>query len=55
MEDQGPVEDFFEPYSPYIAREEAKMKNIDSTKCVHLFSCPKCGYDKRITVKEIFI
>lgn len=55
MENQGPIEDFFEPYNPYVAKTESKMKNIPENECVHLFLCPKCGYDTRISISEILI
>ena len=45
MQDQGMISGFFGPYSPY---EELEMANKSSDeKCVHLFSCSRCGNDFR--------
>lgn len=48
LEDQGPVENFFDPYNPY---DETTMVKDDS--CIHLFYCNICGYDTHITVNQI--
>ncbi len=52
MEDQGRVEDFFDPYNPYLDREFVTMDRPDH-QCIHVFSCPNCGYDSRIIVNQI--
>lgn len=44
MIDSGPVTDFSGPYSPYF------NINFESNHCTHLFSCPACGYDRRIAI-----
>ena len=49
MEDQGKVSGFFGPYSPYEELETANTNSLDE-KCVHLFSCPKCGNDFRVNI-----
>jgi hypothetical protein len=52
MEDWGRVEDYFEPYAPYLDHD---ITNIGEAphQCIHLFACPKCGYDTRIVVNQI--
>jgi len=52
MEDWGRVEDYFEPYAPYLDRDIATMGEPPH-QCIHLFSCPRCGYDTRIIVNQI--
>lgn len=44
MLDQGPLQDYLDPYSPYSSTGE------DTPVCVHLFRCPDCYRDQRITV-----
>ncbi|MEW6663297.1 MAG: hypothetical protein ACOY9Y_05520 [Bacillota bacterium] len=49
--DQGPVSGFADPYSPY---EEAELLSADGAhpdrRCIHLVSCPRCGWDCRLPV-----
>ena len=52
MVDSGPIEDYLDPYSPYLDRDIITMGRSNH-KCVHLFSCPVCGYDSRIVVNQI--
>ena len=47
MQDKGRVSMFFGPYSPY---EELRMTNSSDEKCVHLFSCSKCGKNFRMEI-----
>lgn len=44
MLDQGPLQDYLGPYSPYSAADGA------APACVHLFRCPNCYRDQRVTV-----
>ena len=39
MRDDGPVTDYYGPYSPYFNLE------FESHVCHHLFACPECGQD----------
>ncbi len=48
MEDKGKITNFVGPYSPY---EDDKINEDDI--CIHLLSCPKCGNDFRIQVRQI--
>ncbi len=43
MTDSGPVSDYYGPYSPYSGAGFAQRN------CVHLFTCPACGRDSRVT------
>jgi predicted RNA-binding Zn-ribbon protein involved in translation (DUF1610 family) len=52
MQDCGRVEDYFDPYNPYLEKETAAM-NGSLNICVHLFSCPECGHDTRIVVNQV--
>ncbi len=44
MEDYGPVDDYYGPYSPYFNTA------FESSVCCHIFSCPVCGMDTRLPV-----
>ncbi|HHW01343.1 MAG TPA: hypothetical protein GXX35_00745 [Thermoanaerobacterales bacterium] len=52
MEDRGRVEDYFDPYNPYLDKDTTSMEE-SSHECIHLFACPVCGYDTRIVVNQI--
>lgn len=54
MEDRGRVEDFFDPYNPYLDHDTVTMGE-PSHQCIHLFCCPMCGYDSRIIVNQISV
>ncbi|MQL52940.1 hypothetical protein GFC01_11850 [Desulfofundulus thermobenzoicus] len=47
MRDAGPVADYYGPYSPYFSLA------FEQPVCVHLFACPACGRDRRVTVNLI--
>ncbi|RKO67337.1 hypothetical protein [Desulfofundulus salinus] len=44
MEDTGPVNDYYGPYSPYF------NLSFEASACVHLFSCPACGRERHVAV-----
>ncbi len=54
LEDQGFLGNYYGPYSPY-----EDEKNLDRTdgvgpgQCIHLFSCPVCGYDHRLVINSL--
>lgn len=52
MEDRGRVEDYFDPYNPYLDKSIVTMGQ-PSHQCVHLFYCPQCDRDTRIIVNQI--
>ncbi|KXG76367.1 hypothetical protein AN618_16070 [Fervidicola ferrireducens] len=53
MEDWGRVQDYVDPYQPYLDMNITASEKHDEGRCVHLFLCPRCGRDIRITVNQI--
>lgn len=45
MEDGGAIDEYLDPYSPYI--EITNKEQFGDNKCLHLIYCPCCGRDKR--------
>lgn len=56
MEDTGPIENYFDDYSPYLDKNITQMLNNseDPMSCVHLFHCTKCDYDNRVNISKEF-
>lgn len=44
LRDSGPVTDYSGPYSPYY------NTRFEDSYCHHLFTCPRCGRDKVISI-----
>lgn len=59
MLDGGRLQDFYEPYSPYLddnLLSPPKLALDNSLGlCMHLIYCPRCGEDQRIIIKELYI
>jgi len=59
MGDEGMVEDYYGPYSPYDNMDLYEQTGFwilaDRLPCVHLFSCPACGYDTRIGFPQVIL
>jgi len=54
LEDKGRIENYFDPYSPYLGEELiAENDGAAPECCVHLFSCPLCGYDHPWIISHI--
>ncbi len=57
MEDSGRLENYYGPYSPYDNMELYKpleaWNPADTLACIHLFSCPGCGYDSRLAFRQV--
>lgn len=54
MVDQGPLIDYLDDYSPYLSRDiTQRVDGAPHDKCVHLYLCEACGWDKRITINRI--
>lgn len=56
LEDGGTLEDFFGPYSPYEEVDEGLKSFVPEykpEKCIHLFYCPVCGWDKRLGITKV--
>lgn len=59
MEDDGMVEDFYGPYSPYDNMDLYEpvwyWDLAAGMPCVHLFACPECGCDKRVAFPQVIL
>ena len=54
MVDKGPVTDYLDDYSPYLPFEITQMVDGgEHDKCVHIFQCTNCNYDKRIEINKV--
>ena len=55
LQDGGILENYYEPYSPYLPEEILDQVDglISEEKCIHLFYCPTCGYDHQYISKLI--
>jgi len=54
MEDKGALQEFIDPYSPYLSQELGE--NFAGTgDCVHLYCCPFCALDQRFSVPKQLI
>lgn len=54
MEDGGILENYYEPYSPYLPEEMLNQTDeVGENECIHLIYCPNCGYDHRYISKPI--
>ena len=55
MEDGGILENYYEPYSPYLPDEILnQVDGVSSDQCIHLFYCPNCNYDRRY-ISELWV
>lgn len=56
LQDGGPLQDYFGPYSPY-EEVEYELKGLEpgvlEEQCLHLLYCPHCGWDRRVGIKKI--
>lgn len=53
LEDRGTLEDYYGPYSPYDVQELYESVTESGNRecnCIHLMSCPACGYDERVGI-----
>jgi len=59
MTDAGNIENYYGPYSPYDDTDLYEPPGFagpaDVSPCIHLFSCPGCGYDTRIAIARVAI
>ncbi len=57
MKDDGSLDNFLGPYSPYEEHNLLHMMIADeeTAHCVHLVSCPKCGEDHRLGVTRVLM
>jgi predicted RNA-binding Zn-ribbon protein involved in translation (DUF1610 family) len=56
MADEGRVDDYLGPYSPYRPIDDLKLTNgytdLSTHQCVHSLSCPQCGKQLTRSVQE---
>ena len=56
MEDEGKIENFYGPYSPYEDVTQLSMTNgfpdLAMEQCFHLAFCPACGMQEKVAIKE---
>lgn len=55
MEEGGSLQQFFDPYSPYLSQELMDLEGISDKVCIHLLFCYNCGIDKRVSVDKILL
>ncbi|MDT3700441.1 MAG: hypothetical protein RO469_13595 [Thermincola sp.] len=57
LKDNGMVENYYGPYSPYDDPEAYEPQVLwpmpETSPCMHLCSCPRCGFDTRIEVCQV--
>lgn len=54
MKDEGPIINYLDDYSPYLSNDITQLVDgVPHNQCVHLFSCEKCKYDKRIQIDRV--
>ncbi|HBC92009.1 MAG TPA: hypothetical protein DCZ10_03670 [Pelotomaculum sp.] len=55
MIDAGKIQDYYDDYSPYLAQDiyQDGYDCVDGAHCVHLFACPNCHYDHRLTFLKV--
>ncbi|MCL4440797.1 MAG: hypothetical protein M1609_09490 [Firmicutes bacterium] len=57
MKDDGMVENYYGPYSPYENTDTYEpplfWELAPVLPCVHLFSCPLCGRDTRVAFPQV--
>ena len=53
MESKGAIQEYFDDYSADLDKEITEKKDgASSEKCVHLFYCPQCLNDKRVSIEK---
>lgn len=54
MKDNGRIADYYDNYSSYLEMSITELiDGVSNDKCVHIFACPDCNYDKRIAIDKI--
>ena len=54
MKDNGPIQEYFDEYSPYLDMNiTKKVDGVPSDQCMHIFICPKCNVWHNIAVSLI--
>jgi len=55
MEDGGAINEYYDPYSPYIEIISSRERFENDNECLHLIYCPFCGRDKREKIKKVLL
>ncbi|SET69169.1 hypothetical protein SAMN05660297_03167 [Natronincola peptidivorans] len=56
MEAQAAIQDYFDDYSTYLDKGITEMMdNVSEDKCLHIFSCPQCHKDRRVSINKILM
>ncbi|WP_208975179.1 hypothetical protein [Proteiniborus ethanoligenes] len=56
MKDSGAIVNYLDDYSPYLSNDITQLVDgAPRSKCMHLFTCEKCQYDKRIQIDRVRI
>lgn len=61
LEDDGKIEDYRGPYSPYqeeylyMWEQEILEPQLGHDFCIHLFYCPNCSFDNKLPIHLITI
>lgn len=54
MEDNGFIENYLEPYSPYLSEDILDtVDGVAKNECIHLYTCTACGYDRRLIQERL--
>lgn len=54
MWDGGIAENYIGPYSPYMEQSYYNAGEAESLyECVHIFTCPRCGLDQRVSIDKV--
>jgi len=51
MEERGALQDFIDDYSPYLSKELGEDLT-QQRDCVHLYYCPACDVDVRVSTSQ---
>lgn len=51
MEERGALQDFIDDYSAYLSQELGEDLT-ETDDCVHLYYCPHCDEDIRLTITK---
>lgn len=52
MSDKGTLQDFYDPYSPYLEMGIRDGQRRNPGQCYHVYACNRCGKEQEITVME---
>lgn len=52
MDDLGPVDNYYGPYSPYQEQSEDLTSGREDDSCAHLCRCPECSSEHTVSVDD---